>query len=303
VSRDVERATTRSLWRPTRPTDLVRTLGVLARGPFDPSMRRDESGAYWRASRTPVGAATTRYRETVEGIEIESYGPGAEWAVAHAPELLGDRDDAEGFAPSGRLADLHRRFPGIRMVRTKAVYEATLRAVCEQLVSGLEANRTYAQLAARWGEVAPGPFALRLPPLPEVMAKLPFHDLRAVGLEMKRAKAAREAARLAARLEETSEMPRDKAYARLEAVRGIGPWTAAEVAAVAWGDADAVSVGDFHLKNVIVFAFTGGPRGTDEHMLELLEPFRPHRARVIRLIQAAGISAPRFGPRRPLRDW
>jgi hypothetical protein len=38
-------------------------------------------------------------------------------------------------------------------------------------------------------------------------------------------------------------------------------------------------------------------------MLELLEPYRGHRARVIRLIGVAGIMAPRFGPRMPLRNF
>jgi hypothetical protein len=37
-------------------------------------------------------------------------------------------------------------------------------------------------------------------------------------------------------------------------------------------------------------------------MLELLEPYRGHRARVLRLLMLAGASAPRFGPRMPLRD-
>jgi hypothetical protein len=32
-------------------------------------------------------------------------------------------------------------------------------------------------------------------------------------------------------------------------------------------------------------------------MLELLEPFRPHRARVVRLLETAGIRVQRKGPR------
>jgi len=49
-------------------------------------------------------------------------------------------------------------------------------------------------------------------------------------------------------------------------------------------------------------AFDGTARSTDERMVELLEPFRPHRARVLRLLFLMGASAPRFGPRMPLRD-
>ncbi len=92
------------------------------------------------------------------------------------------------------------------------------------------------------------------------------------------------------------------AYRRLLAFPGIGPWTAAKVAMVALGDADAVPVGDYHLPHSIGYMFDGTPRSTDERMLEILEPYRGHRARVIRLVVAAGIAAPRFGPRQPLRS-
>jgi 3-methyladenine DNA glycosylase/8-oxoguanine DNA glycosylase len=71
---------------------------------------------------------------------------------------------------------------------------------------------------------------------------------------------------------------------------------------VAFGDADAVSVGDYHLKNVAAWHLAGEARGTDERMLELLEPFRPFRGVVMRLLGFAG-AAPRFGPRMPLRGF
>jgi len=58
-----------------------------------------------------------------------------------------------------------------------------------------------------------------------------------------------------------------------------------------------VSVGDFHLGPAVCWALAHEERGTDERMRELLTPFAGHRARVIRLIEAAGIHAPRRGPR------
>ncbi len=87
---------------------------------------------------------------------------------------------------------------------------------------------------------------------------------------------------------------------RLRVIPGVGVWTSAEVALVALGDADAVSVGDYHLKNVASWHLAGEPRGTDERMLELLEPFRPHRGRVLRLLKIGAGPAPRYGPRMPL---
>jgi 3-methyladenine DNA glycosylase/8-oxoguanine DNA glycosylase len=82
---------------------------------------------------------------------------------------------------------------------------------------------------------------------------------------------------------------------------GIGPWTAAEVAVRALGDPDAVSVGDFNLPNLVAFALAGEVRGSDARMLELLEPYRGQRARVIRLLELSGLRAPRFGPRLSVR--
>jgi 3-methyladenine DNA glycosylase/8-oxoguanine DNA glycosylase len=92
------------------------------------------------------------------------------------------------------------------------------------------------------------------------------------------------------------------AYRRLAAFPGVGEWTSAKVALVALGDSDAVPVGDYNLPHAVGYALEGTPRSTDERMLELLEPYRGHRARVIRLIGIAGITAPRFGPRMPIRD-
>ena len=101
----------------------------------------------------------------------------------------------------------------------------------------------------------------------------------------------------AARAEECTDMALRDAYARLRAFPLVGAWTAAEVGLRALGDPDVVSVGDYHLCHAVCHALAAEPRGTDERMLELLAPFAGYRARVIRLIEVAGIHAPRRGPR------
>jgi len=131
------------------------------------------------------------------------------------------------------------------------------------------------------------------------MAYPAFHPL---GIERRRADTLRAAASRAVRLEETVEMPLSDAYRRMQAFPGVGPWSAARVAMVALGDADAVPWGDCHLPHMVAWAFTGQPRGTDDRMLELLEPYAGHRGRVLRLLLVAGVSAPRFGPRMSLRS-
>jgi 3-methyladenine DNA glycosylase/8-oxoguanine DNA glycosylase len=87
------------------------------------------------------------------------------------------------------------------------------------------------------------------------------------------------------------------AYRRLESIGGIGPWTAAEIGRVAFGDPDAISVGDFHVPRLVCWALAGEPRGDDARMLQLLAPYEGQRGRVQRLLEASGIRAPRHGPR------
>ena len=87
-------------------------------------------------------------------------------------------------------------------------------------------------------------------------------------------------------------------YARLGAVPGIGPWTLAEVGRIAFGDPDAISVGDYHLPEPRrLGARRGSHAANDARMLELLEPYGGQRGRVQRLLEASGIQAPRYGPR------
>ena len=98
-------------------------------------------------------------------------------------------------------------------------------------------------------------------------------------------------------------MPREDAYRRLLAFPGVGPWTAATVMAEAAGDPDAVPVGDFHVPNLVAWALAGEPRGDDERMLELLEPYRGHRGRVVRMLKLSGARAPAYGPRLAVREF
>ena len=283
--------------RTSAELDLQATLRPVRRGRGDPTTRLGHRELL-RAMRTPVGPATLHLRQEGDSVEATAWGEGAGWALEQSPALLGGDDDLGGFDPSaGLVRELHRRNPGLRIGRTGLVFEATVPAVLEQRVTGFEARRSFAQIARRYGEPAPGPGELWLLPEPAVMASTPYFALHPLGVERSRADTLRRAAAAATRLEALAGVPAAQARERLRTVPGIGVWTAAEVAAVAFGDPDAVSVGDYHLKNVISYALAGEPRGTDERMLELLEPYAGHRGRVCRLIESAGIGAPRRHPR------
>ena len=83
---------------------------------------------------------------------------------------------------------------------------------------------------------------------------------------------------------------------------GVGEWTAAETMQRAFGDADAISVGDYHLSNMVGMTLLGY-RIDDAAMVELLEPLRPHRQRAVRLLEASGLARnPRFGARQAIPD-
>jgi 3-methyladenine DNA glycosylase/8-oxoguanine DNA glycosylase len=261
----------------------------------------------WRATRTPDGPATLAIELRGSEVVAEAWGPGAERALDGVPDLVGLNDDRSGFRAQHRvIAELDRRYRGIRIPRSKAVLESLVPGILEQKVTGEEARRSFRGLVRAFGEPAPGPeaFRLRLPPAPERLAALPYYAYHAFGLERRRAEVIRRAAARAAWFEETVDLPMDEAYRRLAALPGLGPWTAAEVAVRALGDADAVSVGDYHLPGLVGSVLSGEDGADDARMLELLEPYRPHRARVIRLIEAAGSAlwGQRRAPRMALRS-
>ena len=282
-----------------RPLDLRVTLGTIGHGP---SLRIQGHEA-WRATLTPEGPATVHLRRSGDKVDVEAWGEGAGWAASRAAALCGQEDDDSTFKPVHRfVADLRRHHPGARLPRTSAVFEALVPDVIGQKVTTVEAHRSYRELVDALGEPAPGPVRLKVPPGAAVLSRTPYWAFHRFGIERRRAEVIITAARSAKRLEEILAMDSGAARSRLEAFPGVGPWTSAKVAMVALGDADAVPVGDYHLAHSVGYVFEGSLRSTDARMLELLEPYRGHRGRVIRLITLSGVSAPRFGPRMLLRN-
>jgi len=277
------------------PVDLRLTLG---RGGADATGQR----AWW-ATRTPNGSATILIERDGPGLVATAWGDGTDWILDQAPGLLGLNDHPEGFDPKHRvLRELVKQKKGFRIGRTDRVFESIVPAVLGQKIATKEAHRNERDLTRTLSEPAPGPLDLMLPVAFEVLAEVPYWRLHELGIERKRADLLRFVANRAARLEEITSMTRDDAFSRLTAFRGVGPWTAALVMGSALGDADAVPVGDYHLPNTVAWALAGEPRADDRRMLELLEPYRGHRGRVIRLLKAGGIRAPKYGPKTAIRS-
>jgi 3-methyladenine DNA glycosylase/8-oxoguanine DNA glycosylase len=290
-------------WSPGRPVDVARTLGPLRRGTADPAHSVRPDGFWWAAA-TPVGPGTLRLRTSAGNVDATAWGSGADWLLERVPTLLGVDDDWSTLDVSGwpLLARVLRSRPGIRLPRTELVLDSLVPAILEQRVTGLQARRAWRLLLHKYGEPAPGPapVGLRVPPTPAQLLAVPTWDWSRWEVDLHRRRAIRAVATVANRLEECARMSCADAARRLQLIPGIGIWTAAETTQRVLADPDTVSVNDYHVHNQVVFAFTGRARGTDEEMLELLEPWAGQRQRIVRLIELAGIGAPRFGPRQSL---
>jgi 3-methyladenine DNA glycosylase/8-oxoguanine DNA glycosylase len=287
------------------PVDVRLTLSPHRHGGGDPTYATDAAGAVWRTSLTPDGPATLSVRSRDAVITARAWGPGAGWLLARVPGWLGFHDDRSGFtARHPVVSELVLRYPGLRVGRTGRVFEALVPAVLEQKVVGREAHRAWRFLLLKYGEAAPGPApaGMRVVPPARTWARVPSWDWHRAGVEGVRARTIMNAAAAAARLEETLALDPADADRRLRSLPGIGVWTSAEIRQRAMGDPDAVSVGDYHLPNVV--GWTLAHRTTDDAgMLELLAPYAGHRYRVTRLIELGGSAPPRRGPRMSVRDY
>jgi 3-methyladenine DNA glycosylase/8-oxoguanine DNA glycosylase len=321
--------------------DVRLTLSVQGRGRGDPTFQADEAGAIWRTSLTPDGPATIRVlpcrppagaadrtgpADPLARVRAQAWGPGADWLLDALPGALGRDDDDAGFAAGAHpvIRDAALRHPGLRIGRSGRLMEALVPAILEQKVVVLEAHRAWRILLAKYGTPPPGPAprGMRVFPDPGTWRRIPSWEWHRAGVEGVRAETIIRAASVAGSLERLLALTHEEADRKLRTIPGIGVWTSAEARQRAAGDPDAVSVGDYHLKNVVGWALAGRDRSTDEEMLALLEPFKGHRHRATRLIglsrgtratRAAGSGIgiarygtggpPRRGPRMSIRDY
>ncbi len=290
------------VWRPSWPCPVDVVLRPGRRGSGDPTFRTDPDGTIWRGLRTPEGVATVRLesRAGVGEVRARAWGPGAAWVLDQLPAMLGADDDPAGFTPRHPvIAVAHRRHPHWRVARSGLVMESLVPAVIEQKVTGQEAFAGFRKLVHRFGEPAPGPGADRgvwVQPAPETLRMVPSWEWLRLHIDPARSRTLVRAAQVASSLERTVGLDGEEVARRLCSVPGIGVWTAAEVRFRAHGDADAVSFGDYHIAKNVGWALTG-EAVDDDGMAELLEPYRPHRHRVQRLVELAGLGRPRRGPR------
>ncbi|MGV0068036.1 DNA-3-methyladenine glycosylase family protein [Mycobacterium colombiense] len=282
------------------------TLAPLRRGLGDPCFRMPGDGSIWRSSLLPSGPVTARISrvgpDVAHGV---AWGGGAQEFIEMLPAMLGFEDDDSDFVPRHpTVAAAYRRVPHLRLGRTGLVLEALIPAIIEQRVPGADAFRSWRLLVSKYGTPAPGPApdGMRVMPSAEVWRNIPSWEFHRANVDPRRAQTLVTCARRAASLERLVSRPAVQAREALMSLPGVGEWTAAETAQRAFGDADALSVGDYHIPKMIGWTLLGRPVD-DAGMVELLEPMRPHRQRVVRLLEASGLAyEPRRGPRLPVQQ-
>lgn len=282
------------------------TLAPLRRGFGDPCFRAWSDGTIWRTSLLPSGPVTAQLRRAAaDAVHCQAWGDGAEEFLAGLPALLGAYDDATDFTPTHpTVAAAYRRVPHLRLGRTGQIMEALIPAIIEQRVPGADAFKSWRVLVSKYGSPAPGPApaGMRVLPPPDVWRHIPSWEFHRANVDPRRAQTVVACARRAGALQRLLSRPAEQARAALTSLPGVGEWTAAETAQRAFGDADALSVGDYHIPKMIGWTLAGRA-GDDDLMLELLEPMRPHRHRVVRLLEASGLAyEPRRGARLPVQQ-
>ncbi|HKP39989.1 DNA-3-methyladenine glycosylase 2 family protein [Mycobacterium sp.] len=278
------------------------TLSPLGRGRGDPCYHDAPDGAIWRTSLMSSGSVTARITKSAPNIvDCEAWGNGATEFVETLPAQLGVDDDVSGFAPDEpTIAAAHERVPHLRLGRTNRVLEALIPAVLEQRVYGMDARRAWRRLVTKFGSPAPGPAPahMRVPPAADVWRRIPSWEFHRANVDPGRARTIVGCAQRAESLERLAARTPEQARKALMSLPGVGEWTAAETAQRAFGDADAPSVGDFHLAKMVGWRLLGHPID-DAAMIELLEPLRPHRHRAVRLLEVTGAA---HAPRRAARQ-
>jgi 3-methyladenine DNA glycosylase/8-oxoguanine DNA glycosylase len=187
-------------------------------------------------------------------------------AVEETRFLLALDDDTSEFhrrfARDSLLGPSVRSLRGLRTTRTSTVAQATLRAICGQLIQSRRAREIERVVIRASGES---------PPTREALARLSPAALTGCGLAGSRAATL---ARVVRRvdLERLRTSSASTALARLGRERGIGPWSIGVIALQGLGRYDAGLVADLSLVKLFASLRGSWPERPDE-TAELLAPY------------------------------
>jgi 3-methyladenine DNA glycosylase/8-oxoguanine DNA glycosylase len=276
------------------PVHFSRTFSLQRLGPYDPSA--DASRDSFRKAFFYRGEpAALIFLRDDDGLSVTAHAPEAKALLDETLACLAQDDlYASFFTEDSGVWRLHRSQPGLRLLRMPWLYDMTCSAILQQRIRTVDAMRDWRQIAQRWGAAAP--LGLRAFPSAEMLARVAQYELQALGIDAQRSRTLLRFAQESRFLPLRTAMNFDELRQRLLRIPGIGPWTTESVLGYGAGDADAAIPGDLHLPHLICYALAGEIPGSDERMMELLEPFRGHRFRIIRLIYSSRLTVPRSTP-------
>ncbi|HWU69521.1 MAG TPA: AlkA N-terminal domain-containing protein [Stenotrophobium sp.] len=179
------------------------------------------------------------------------------------------------LARHAALRAIVRRQPGLRVPGAVNGFELALRAILGQQVTVKAATTIFGRFAAAFGEAAETPYAdLRFfSPTAGRVAAAPLPQLIRLGLTRKRAQTVSTLAREVAEghlLLEAGVAP-EQAMQQLQAIAGIGAWTANYIAMRALNHPDAFPHSDLGLMQALKLR-------KPKEILDLAEAWRPWRA-------------------------
>lgn len=291
-----------------RDDRLVADGGIRMRVAYSGPLAFGDMVAYLRPRAIP-GVESVEggvYRRTISScgdpgvIEVSDAGDGQHLVVAaHLPTLKSliddvarvrrlfrlDRPGAEStpLASDPLLAPMISARPGLRVPGAWDPFEMSVRIMLGQQVSVAGATTLAGRLVAAFGTPVPGLSAMGLshvfPPAARI-AEASVTRLQTIGMPTARATSIRAFARAYAdeRISLDGCAPLEELTSTLEALPGIGPWTAHMIAMRAASHADAFPAGDLGLRRAAA-RLEGSEQPLDAADLEQrAEAWRPYRA-------------------------
>jgi len=279
---------------PIFPVHFSRTFSMQSLGPYDPTAESSPD-LFRKAFFYRSAPATLEFQRYPEGLLVTAYAPEADALLEETLAGLAQDDRYRSFSTDDDgIWRLHRSQPGLRLLRFPWLYEMTCSAILQQRIRTVDAMRDWRHITQRWGFAAP--LGLRAFPSAEILARVAQFELQALGIDAQRARTLLRFAQESRFVPVRTTLNFDEIRQRLIRIPGIGPWTTESVLGFGAGDTDAAIPGDLHLPHLVCYALAGEIPGSDERMMELLEPFRGHRFRIIRLIYASRLVVPRSTP-------
>ena len=171
----------------------------------------------------------------------------------------------------GTLAPLVAKRPGLRVPGAWDGFELAVRAVVGQQITVAAARRLAGKIVERYGERLPEPVGglSRMFPRPERLARA---DVASLGMPRSRARTIVTVAKAAIA---EPDLFRCGSVERLQALSGIGDWTAQYIAMRALGEPDAFPLSDIGLLRALE---NGDGRPAPKELLARSESWRPWRA-------------------------